>query len=344
MNPPARADGSHDRNAMSERIREFSARLDSGAHGGRRPRDGSPRTVTTSSRRPPGAPSSRIALDVVREPMFLLLVACGTIYFVLGEVQEGFMLLSFVFVIMAITFYQERKTERALEALKNLSSPRALVIRDGVGEAHRGARGRPRRRRSFSPRGTACPPTESFSGTSNLSTDESLLTGESLAVTKSVWDGAAEMGRPGGDGLPFVYSGTMVVRGQGIAEVKATGVRSEIGKIGKALQAVKPEETLLQKETGRLVREFRARRARSSAPSSSSPTGSRGATGSTDFSPGSRSPWRYCRRSSPSCSRSFSRSAPGTSRRSAFSRGTCPRSRRSAPRPFSASTRRGRSR
>ncbi len=72
-----------------------------------------------------------IAFDVVREPMFLLLVACGAIYLLLGDVQEALMLLSFVFVVMGITLYQERKTERALEALRDLSSPRALVIRDG---------------------------------------------------------------------------------------------------------------------------------------------------------------------------------------------------------------------
>lgn len=72
-----------------------------------------------------------IALGVVREPMFLLLVACGTLYLILGDVQEGLMLLGFVFVIMGIELYQEKKTEKALDALKDLASPRALVIRDG---------------------------------------------------------------------------------------------------------------------------------------------------------------------------------------------------------------------
>src|SRR6266545_3361314 len=71
-----------------------------------------------------------IAFGVVREPMFLLLVACGTIYLILGDVREAIMLLGFVFVVVGITLYQERKTERALEALRDLSSPRALVIRD----------------------------------------------------------------------------------------------------------------------------------------------------------------------------------------------------------------------
>ena len=71
----------------------------------------------------------QIALSVIKEPIFLLLVASGSIYFFLGDVTEGLVLLSFVFVVMGITVFQERKTENALDALKNLSSPRALVIR-----------------------------------------------------------------------------------------------------------------------------------------------------------------------------------------------------------------------
>jgi Ca2+-transporting ATPase len=196
-----------------------------------------------------------IAFDVIREPMFLLLVGCGAIYFVLGEVQEGCMLLSFVFVIMTITFYQERKTERALEALRNLSSPRALVIRDGV-EKRIAGREVVRGDVIVLAEGDRVPADGVVLWHGSLSTDESLLTGESLAVTKRVWNGRAEIGRPGGDGLPFVYSGTMVARGRGIVEVKATGAGTEMGKIGKALQDVRPEEMLLQKETGRLVRNF----------------------------------------------------------------------------------------
>ena len=69
-----------------------------------------------------------IALEVVREPMFILLIAGGLIYLLLGDVQEALMLLGFVFIVMGITLYQERKTERALEALRDLASPRALVI------------------------------------------------------------------------------------------------------------------------------------------------------------------------------------------------------------------------
>src|SRR5579872_4378525 len=72
-----------------------------------------------------------IAWEVVKEPIFLLLVSCGAIYLFLGDKQEALMLLGFVFVVTGISFYQEHKTERTLEALRDLSSPRALVIREG---------------------------------------------------------------------------------------------------------------------------------------------------------------------------------------------------------------------
>ena len=88
----------------------------------------------------------------------------------------------------------------------------------------------------------------------SLSTDESLLTGESLAVRKVAGDASSPVVQPGGDDLPFVYSGTLVVRGSGFARVVATGQLSAIGKIGKALQTVSVEPTPLQRETGRLVK------------------------------------------------------------------------------------------
>jgi Ca2+-transporting ATPase len=197
----------------------------------------------------------RIALEVMREPMFLLLLACGIIYLISGEVQEALMLLGFVFVVMGITFYQERKTERALDALRDMSSPRALVVRDG--EKKRIA-GRDVVRGDvllLSEGDRVAADCFLLSGT-NLSVDESLLTGESVPVRKAVGDTSAQNSRPGGDDLPFVYSGTLIVQGQGIAEVRATGLRTEIGKIGKALQSLKPESTPLQIQTGKLVRTF----------------------------------------------------------------------------------------
>ena len=193
-----------------------------------------------------------IAFEVIREPMFLLLVACGVIYLILGDVQEAMMLLGFVFVVMGITLYQERKTERALEALRDLSSPRAMVIRDGK---QRRIAGREVVRGDLLilSEGDRVPADSVLLSCFNISVDESLLTGESMAVRKTASVADAEPDRPGGENLPFVYSGTLIVQGQGIAQVKAVGGNTELGRIGKSLQALETEDTLLQKETRRLV-------------------------------------------------------------------------------------------
>jgi Ca2+-transporting ATPase len=198
-----------------------------------------------------------IAAEVVREPMFLLLIAGGAIYLLIGDVQEAIMLIGFVFVVMGITLYQESKTERALDALRDLSSPRAVVIRDGE---HKRIPGREvvRGDTIILAEGDRVPADSVLSSCINLSVDESLLTGESLPVRKSACEGKTNitLQRPGGEDLPFVYSGTLVVQGFGIGLVRATAYNTEIGKIGKALQTIESEETPLQKETGRLVRKL----------------------------------------------------------------------------------------
>src|SRR5476649_614418 len=193
------------------------------------------------------------AWDVVREPMFLLLLTCGTIYLILGDVQDALMHLGFVFVVLGITLYQERKTERALEALRDLSSPRALVIRGGERKRIAGREVVPDDLVVLA-EGDRVPADSVVLSCNNLSTDESLLTGESVPVRKVAWDGVREMTRPGGEDLPFVFSGTLIVQGQGIAKVRSTGSHTEMGNIGKALQTVQVEGTRLQKEVGRLVR------------------------------------------------------------------------------------------
>ncbi len=196
-----------------------------------------------------------ILLEVIREPMFLMLIACGFLYLVLGSMEEALMLMGFVIVIIGITFYQEQKTERALEALRDLSSPRALVIRDGKQQRIAG-REVVRDDIVLLSEGDRVPADAVMLSGNLLNVDESLLTGESVPVRKKSWDGRLEMGRPGGDDLPFVYSGTLVVKGQGIAQVRSTGPRTEIGKIGKALQILEPEDTNLQQQTGKIVRNF----------------------------------------------------------------------------------------
>lgn len=194
----------------------------------------------------------RQIVGVVREPMTGLLLACGAIYFFLGDRQEALMLVGFVLLIVGITLYQERKTERALEALRNLANPRALVIRDGRRQRIPG-REVVRDDLVVLAEGDRVPADAVVLSTTRCSVDESLLTGESVPVAKSEWDGRATAGRPGGDGLPFVYAGTLVVEGTATAQVTGTADRTEMGRIGRALGLATPGETRLQRETRQLV-------------------------------------------------------------------------------------------
>ena len=199
-----------------------------------------------------------ILLNVIKEPMLLLLIIAGLIYLFLGEVNDALILLMFVFVVVGITFNQERKTERALDALKNLSSPRALVIRDGEQKRIPG-REVVKGDILILREGDRVPADGVVLFSTNLTVDESLLTGESLAVRKSEYSGLSqtvEPAPPGGDDLPFVYSGTLVIQGTGMAKVNATGTNTELGKIGKALENISEEDSLLQKETGLIVKNF----------------------------------------------------------------------------------------
>ena len=185
--------------------------------------------------------------------MFLLLVASGLLYFILGDVTEGLMLMSFVFVIIGITVYQERKTERALEALRNLSSPRALVIRGGEQQRIPGREVVTGDMVILS-EGDRVPADGVLLISNNVSVDESLLTGESVPVRKIAWKEGMPAERPGGDDQPSVYSGTLVVSGQGLVRVVSTGARTEMGKIGTVLQTVERGETRLKLEIDRIVR------------------------------------------------------------------------------------------
>ncbi len=202
-----------------------------------------------------------IALEVLREPMFLLLVCAGAIYLLLGDVSDALMLLGFVFVVMGITIYQEHKTERVLEALRDLTSPRALVLRDSV-EQRIAGREVVRGDILILAEGDRVAADAVLISCNDFAADESLLTGESVAVRKVAVADAKFIQThphptfppPGGDDLPYVYSGTLVVQGHGVARVLATGPHTEIGKIGKALQELDSGTTPLQKEIGKLVR------------------------------------------------------------------------------------------
>lgn len=196
-----------------------------------------------------------IALETLHEPMFLLLLLASSIYLFIGELREGLSLFVFVNLIIVIKLYQEGKTERALEALRDLASPRTLVVRDGQ-LTHISGSDVVRDDVILLKEGDRVPADGHLISANNLQIDESLLTGESVPVNKVISTTAMDRlpPPPGGDNLPFVYSGTLVVAGQGVFHVRATGIHTEMGRIGVELQSIETEKSPLQKQTTHLVK------------------------------------------------------------------------------------------
>jgi len=196
----------------------------------------------------PGSSSKNvwhIAIEVIKEPMFMLLLTCSTLYIILGDYTEGVILTSSVFLIIGYTFYQHRKNEKALDALKKLASPSVLVIRDGIEKKIPG--------REVVPddvvilhEGGRVPADGFVFECINLTVDESLLTGESVPVVKSNNFQNPESNR--------VFSATLIVQGKGMMKVEATGVNTSFGKIGKSLQSIETSPTRLQTEMKTLIK------------------------------------------------------------------------------------------
>ena len=195
-----------------------------------------------------------IVLSVLREPMFLMLLAAGGIYLLLADLGEALFLLAFVFVVIGITLAQERKTERALESLRDLSAPRALVMRDGneqriaarevvVGDVlvlHEGDR--------------VAADAQLVQG--RLDADESLLTGEAVPVNKRSNPVLRPPAALGEDGGATLYASTIVTKGMGLAIVQATGARTAVGGIGAALAGATEMDSGLQRASRRLIRDL----------------------------------------------------------------------------------------
>ena len=213
-------------------------------------RDEGPNELPRASRRS----LLRIVAEVLREPMLALLLIGGAAYLLLGDLAEGLFLLAFATFSIFVTVMQETRTERVLETLRDLSAPRALVIRDGV-RLRIAGREVVRDDLIVLEQGDRIAADAVVIEATDLQTDESLLTGESLPVDKAVAaSGVADVPhRPGGEGQPYVYSGSLVTRGGGIARVLATGPHSEIGRIGESLATLDTEAPRLHRETTRLV-------------------------------------------------------------------------------------------
>ncbi len=198
---------------------------------------------------------ARIVYDVVRQPMFALLLAGSVIYLLLGEAVDAIVLSMFATLSVSIGIVQETRSERVLESLRNLASPRALVVRDGMRQRIAGREVVPDDIMILA-EGDRVPADAILIDGHDLLVDESLLTGESVPVRKRPGAGSASWTSPGGEDLPFVFAGTLIARGMGVARVAATGLRSEMGKIGRALQTITLEQPRLQAQLSWLVRDF----------------------------------------------------------------------------------------
>jgi P-type Ca2+ transporter type 2C len=197
----------------------------------------------------------RIVLDIVRQPIFALLLGGGAVYLFLGEPVDAAVLGLFATLSVSISILQESRSERVLESLRNLASPRALVKRDGTLQRIAG--------RDLVPgdviilaEGDRVPADAFLLSGDEISADESLLTGESVPVRKKVAIVEDPQPSPGGEYLPFVFAGSLLVRGTGTARVTSTGLQSEMGKIGQALQNITLEQPQLKKQLDWLVRDF----------------------------------------------------------------------------------------
>ena len=211
-------------------------------------RDG-PNALPRRQRRGPW----HLAVEVIREPMFAMLVAGAALYLALGETGDGLLLLAAVVMVISLTLYHERRTGRALEALAQLSSPRARVIRDGEEQripSHEVVTGDI----VIVSEGDRIPADAVLRRATHLAVDESLLTGESVPVLKQPSLEIARLAAAGTGEPHALYSGTLVTAGRGLCEVVRVGVQTEMARIGRSLATIAIEPTRLQRETQRVVR------------------------------------------------------------------------------------------
>jgi Ca2+-transporting ATPase len=194
----------------------------------------------------------RALFGVVRQPMFLLLIAAGLLYLALGSTGDALTLLAFVLLVMALTLYQDRRSEHAVSKLRDLTAPTATVVRAGktlrinTREVVRGDL-------ILLSEGDRVPADGVVLAATNLRVDESLLTGESVPVDKLPGEVETELAPPGSEGANRVYGSTLVVSGHGAASVRAIGQHSAMGAIGKALARTEQPKSPLAKEIDGLV-------------------------------------------------------------------------------------------
>jgi Ca2+-transporting ATPase len=197
----------------------------------------------------------RTLRSVATEPMFALLLVAAALYLVIGDLGEGLLLAFFALVTVGLVIFQERRSERALDALRELAAPQVRAIRDGR-VVRIPARELVPGDRFLVAEGERVAADAVLREAQSISADESLLTGESVPVRKRCAIDAVlpEDAVPGGDDSPVVHASTLIVAGHGVAEVLTTGRRTRVGKIGASLAAIDLSPTPLEQHLRRLVR------------------------------------------------------------------------------------------
>ncbi|MGJ7573344.1 cation-translocating P-type ATPase [Variovorax sp. RB2P76] len=195
---------------------------------------------------------ARIAWSAFTQPMFMLLLATAALYALLGSLGDAGMLALSVAAVGGLSIYQEQRTERVLEALKDLSSPRCTVVRQGR-VLRIASRELVRGDRLLVNEGDRLSADARVLEATGLQVDESLRTGESMPLGKCPEGaGQGQDERAGERGL--LFAGSLVVRGDGVAEVTGTGANTALGAIHGSLTALAPRTSRLQDELQLLVR------------------------------------------------------------------------------------------
>lgn len=198
--------------------------------------------------------------EVLREPMFILLLLSAALYLVLGDLGEGLLLGGFALVTVGMVVWQGQRRERALQALRNLTNPRVQVRRDGQWQALDATLLVPGDCILVEEGQRLAADGQLLRG-QGVSVDESLLTGESWPIAKDPaerWSAAGSTldTQPAASADCRLWAGTVVVRGQGVAEVLATGLNTRMGAIGLSLSRIEAAPTPTQRRVARLVRVF----------------------------------------------------------------------------------------
>lgn len=191
---------------------------------------------------PATSPLMAVLKEIMEEPMLVLLIAVTAIYFVLGELGEAYFMLAAIALVSGISFYQDSRSRKALEALEEMNEPLSKVIRNGelvsipTSEIVKGDM-------MLVSEGSTINADGIIVHSNDFSVNESALTGEAYAVFKQA-----------GSDDNNVYSGAVVVSGLAICEVQEIGAQTKMGKLGTAILNIREETTPLQLQIRQFVK------------------------------------------------------------------------------------------